>query len=145
MIKKNKKSRLTTVVAASGLFVILVFSAPVNAEEPQTETVSSCIFKNPFAPLLPKKLIETKVEVKETPQKIIEAPVKPPNLNISGIVWNTNRPQAIINSYVVGIGDKIANVTIIDIIKSGVAIEFQGKRFIIHPEKDFAEPLEQIN
>ena len=40
-----------------------------------------------------------------------------PGINIAGVVWNTDRPRAIINGQIAGIGDMVSGVKIIDIQK----------------------------
>jgi hypothetical protein len=50
-----------------------------------------------------------------------------PDINIAGVVWNTDRPQAIINGQIVGIGDTVSGVTILDIKKMGITVLFQGR------------------
>lgn len=50
-----------------------------------------------------------------------------PGINVAGVVWNTDRPQAIINGQIVGIGDTVSGVTILDIKKMGITVLFQGR------------------
>lgn len=50
-----------------------------------------------------------------------------PGMNIAGVVWNTDRPQAIINGQIVGIGDTVSGVTMLDIKKTGITVLFQGR------------------
>ena len=116
-------------------------------------------FKNPFKTYLPekeeipspakidelkkveeeKKKQAAKKEKTSVPSKVKEQvkiePPKPtiiaPKLEISGIVWNTERPQAIINGKVVAIGDKVSDSEIIAIDKTGVEILYQGQKFNI--------------
>jgi len=52
-----------------------------------------------------------------------------PKLEISGIVWGSDIPQAIINGRVVKIGDVIENAHIVDINKNGIDIFFEGRQF----------------
>jgi type II secretory pathway component PulC len=70
--------------------------------------------------------------VKETKKiDIVEIPVNPPELQVSGLVWGAETPQAIINGKVVKIGDTVENARIENIGKSGVVIEFSGKKFTL--------------
>ena len=147
MRDQENKSRIgqTTAVVLAFLAVLFFFK-PAAAEESQpVATARPYTFRNPFVPFLPKKPIEPVAEIKEAITNATQLAVKPPDLQISGIVWNTDRPQAIINSFVVGVGDTIADVLITNITRSGVSFEYKGKRFIIDPNKNIAEPLEQIN
>ena len=72
--------------------------------------------------------METYVE-KETP--------KPPeqyglaHLQVQGIVWGTEMPQAIINNTVVRVGEIIGEVEILDIRKEGVYVLYQGGQYIL--------------
>ena len=146
MIYKQKYSKHSLALVIIAAFLTILFTAqPVGAEEnsPAAQNIFRS-FKNPFVSFLPQKPAEPIAEapVVEETGKIS---TQPPTLQVNGIVWNTDRPQAIINSYVVGIGDIIAEARIIDITRRGVSFEYQGKRFIIDPNKNVAEPIEQIN
>lgn len=117
-------------------------------------------FRNPFKPWLPKieEIIEklpepTKIEVVEpsdftakkvepTPQKKIIAPVAvPPNLVVNGLIWGTDRPQAIINNRVVSVGDTIENSEIIDINQNGVDVIFSNNLFTIQIEQAITQAI----
>ena len=50
-----------------------------------------------------------------------------PGINVAGVVWNTDRPQAIINGQIVGIGDTVSGAKILDIKKMGITVLFQGR------------------
>ncbi len=79
--------------------------------------------KDPF--LGRKKIVASgdgQVEVSE---------IQPPVLNIQGIVWGGDIPQAIIDGKVVRIGDIVANAHIVDISQKGVDIFFEGRQFSI--------------
>jgi len=65
-------------------------------------------------------------------------PVKKPNkklplpkITISGLIWNTDMPQAIVNGQVKKIGDTVAGVKLIDITKTGITVEYMGEKVII--------------
>jgi len=103
--------------------------------------------RNPFIPSTPKKKEKPKPEPKpvkkpperRTPQLWKPRPTKPapraitkaPSLKITGIVWNSDRPQAIINDQVIDIGDKVQNATIKEITKTEIKVEYGGKEFSI--------------
>jgi hypothetical protein len=68
------------------------------------------------------------IEIQEEPQ----APAEPrplPVLEVQGIIWGGNFPQAIINSKVLGIGDTIEGVRIIDINNSRVIVSFDRQKY----------------
>lgn len=122
------------------LFVSLGFAA----EQPPEYAVYDILeFKDPFVSLLPKKE-PVKAEA-ATPkpttktEKAQEKEIVLPSVEITGIVWNTNRPQAIINEHVVSIGDKIDDMIISDIRRSGIDIIYQGKHFTIKPDEQMAK------
>jgi len=112
--------------------------------------------KNPFTPQLPKKEVVAPVKkivekpVRQVPPKPeplqnINRPVQsnnpvtekiilePPALNITGLIWNSDRPQAIINEQVVDIGDEILATKIVSIEKTGIEILFDGRTLKIKP------------
>src|SRR3989338_5510975 len=118
---------------------------------------------NPFKSQLPKeeKKTEQRPEVKPVPPepKPVPAPPPPPPpmpvivnpppvvppqppppreepmpiLTITGLIWNTDRPQAIVNGQVADVGDIIAGVKIINIRKGGIDVSFQGRTVTLQP------------
>jgi type II secretory pathway component PulC len=88
-----------------------------------TVEYTSMGLKDPFRLFKPVK------EIKK--MDIVEIPVNPPELRVSGLVWGAETPQAIINGKVVKVGDIIENARIDSIGKSGVVIEFSGKKFTL--------------
>ncbi len=110
-------------------------------------------FKNPFKSCLPEKKVDPepvlpKIEKsippvqpltpgKAEPSTVLpkssspKATVNPPKLDVAGLVWNTNKPQAIINNQVANIGDVIADAEIVEIDSTGVKVLFQGEYFTI--------------
>ncbi|MBU4334593.1 MAG: hypothetical protein KKD07_09145, partial [Candidatus Omnitrophica bacterium] len=95
---------------------------------PSTEATKKAIDKKKAEA---KKAAETKpVFVKPQP---IEVVPEPPQMIISGLVWNSDRPQAIVNNKVIDVGDTIETVQIVAIRKEGIEIEFQGKTITIEP------------
>lgn len=66
----------------------------------------------------------------------IEQPMVSPgltHLKIQGIVWGSKMPQAIINNAVVGVGEVIAGVEILDIRREGVYVLYEGRQYILRP------------
>ncbi|MCA9398721.1 MAG: hypothetical protein KC618_03145 [Candidatus Omnitrophica bacterium] len=125
-------------------FFLLLLSTSFSLEAQENIPGEMGKRRNPFIPQLP-------VEAEPEPPKPAPAPqprpkpqpapepVKPqvkqptrmPTFNISGIVWNSDRPQAIINGSVKDIGDSIDGVKIISIHKEGIDVSFQGKNMTI--------------
>ncbi len=50
------------------------------------------------------------------------------NLHLSGIIWGYERPFAVINDHLVGIGDTVGGVTVTHISKSEVEVAGKGLR-----------------
>ena len=100
--------------------------------------------KNPFTQKLPlpkRPEIETEIEperpetAQPTPPPVepppMQAAVNPPAVAISGLIWGTDHPQAIVNKKIVGVGDKIEDWAITAINEQGIEISWKGiKRFI---------------
>ena len=51
--------------------------------------------------------------------------------NVTGLIWNSNRPQAIVDGEVLEIGDKINGMEIVSIQKTGIEVKFSEKTFKI--------------
>ena len=79
--------------------------------------------KDPTKPKLPKPIVAPPV-VKERPL---------PHIMINGIIWNSDRPQAIINGRIVDIGDTISEIRIIGIRKTGIDGLFDGRNVTLQP------------
>ena len=62
-------------------------------------------------------------------ETIIERPV----IKISGIVWNTDRPQAIIDDEVVDIGDRVKGFSVTGITREGITLTFEDTTFVFEP------------
>ncbi len=111
---------------------------------------SGLIFvENPFKSQLPE-IKEPKIEMPDKPPtnttddpspkppkpivippEIKEKPL--PNITINGIIWNSERPQAIINGKIVDVGDTIAEIYITAIRKTGIDGRFDGRSVTLQP------------
>lgn len=58
-----------------------------------------------------------------------------PDVKISGIIWNSDRPQAIINGSIVDIGDSILGIQITEIRKTGIDGLFHGRSVTIQTQR----------
>ncbi len=101
---------------------------------------SEAFLKNPFEPQIPAKESEiiappppVQPETTKTPEVSSESELPLPALTITGVVWNSKRPQAIINENVVDVGDEIEGVKIIGIKKTAIDVMFQGREITIEP------------
>ena len=90
-----------------------------------------------FQPVIPQPETEPKVKTPARPKPTIQPKeiVPLPDLIVSGIIWNSDRPQAIINGYVVDIGDIILDIKITDILKTGIKGEFHGRTITIKTQR----------
>lgn len=106
------------------------------------ENVNAAV-RNPFMPQLPlpkepnKEDLDKKGAVKPA-DKPLPGPVtleekNLPSLKVTGLVWNSKRPQAIINGQVVGVGETIGEVKIVSIRPDGVDVLYQDKIITITP------------
>jgi len=101
--------------------------------------------KNPFKALLPQKPVqnvaaESVSERKDRQRALqsvelpkVEVKIEPPALILSGLVWNSSRPQAIVNGTIVRVGDEINGVTIIKIARDGVEGDFKDVKVYLKP------------
>lgn len=79
---------------------------------------------------------------KEKAQPIEEVDVTLPSLEFQGMVWNSVRPQVIIDNKVydiedtieVGSGDAKAKIKIKDITRDGVYLRYKAREFIVKPK-----------
>ena len=67
---------------------------------------------------------------------VLAVEVRPPVITISGLVWNTDRPQAIVNNQIVEIGDKINEWTIVTIDEEGIEIAYKDKIVVVSNQFD---------
>jgi len=80
-------------------------------------------FEDPFG----IELIEQPVEKKE--EKVEVRPLPP--MEIQGLIWGGNFPQAIVNEKVVKVGDTIEEARVIEIRKDGLKVLFQGEEHLV--------------
>lgn len=116
-----------------GLFFIgaggfLIFPAQTRAEE-----------FNPFKPQLPAKTISVGAggpDIQQPPPERFTREV-----NIQGVVWDTDRPQAVIEGRVYSEGDRIDEIdaAIIEINREGITIEYQGCPYFLKKRTAYSE------
>lgn len=58
-------------------------------------------------------------------------PVAPPAMAITGIVWGSQKPMAIINGRLVGIGDVVGDAEIVAVERGAVRVRVQGQEFVL--------------
>lgn len=101
--------------------------------------------RDPFISQLPQKEIPVKILTAPITAPKVSAPVAPitpPPLQITGVIWNTLRPQAIVNGKIVDVGDRLGDLTILSIDRDFLEISYQGKNFEIGTQSQNNQPLE---
>ncbi len=88
---------------------------------------------SPIQPDIQTGAAETPVIVSQQTQAVEEVLLPKPDYKISGIVWNTDRPQAIMEGRILDVGDSIEQWRIIGISRGGVEISFKNQKFLIEP------------
>ncbi|MBN1869618.1 MAG: hypothetical protein JW847_03460 [Candidatus Omnitrophica bacterium] len=77
---------------------------------------------------IPEETIDEEHETAEPTEVPIVVPERPvPIVIINGIIWNSDRPQAIVDGKIFGIGDIVSEIRIIDIQKTGIIGQFDGR------------------
>jgi hypothetical protein len=128
--------------------MFLLISMPVFAQSTLPDTDDEKVLqeflsnpKNPFISPLEKK-DEVLKPVEPPKEKSLAAPVeapapepvkKPelPQLNLIGLVWGGDKPQAIIDDQIVNIGDSIKNAKVVAITEIGVDLEYEGEKVLL--------------
>ncbi len=81
--------------------------------------------RDPFLSYLPQ-------DVKTTPEEqMTVADVPPPVLHLQGLMYGELKPRAIIDGHIVGEGDHFGEVRVIQILRDGVVLTFQNRRFFL--------------
>ena len=129
---KNKILVLLTLIVLSSNFAFAQSQEEFIIDTTYDNTYTG---KNPFEPQLPEVKPEPPPDISNrttsttrnvTPQPPPKPPVIFPNLVINGVIWNTDRPQAIINNQVVDEGDNIEGLTIVKIRKNEIEVSLEG-------------------
>lgn len=100
--------------------------------------------RNPFQSFLPQKSkpaapdgsaedhTRRSATLMAEPPKV-EIKIEPPKLILSGLIWNSDQPQAIVDGHVVGVSDKVKGVKITAITARGVEGDFNGIKVHLKP------------
>jgi hypothetical protein len=80
--------------------------------------------QGPITPIVKPLSIEIPLQV--LPGGTAEAGPALPPFTITGVIWNSDRPQAIINGQVVDVGDTVSNTKIVAIKKDGIDVLVEG-------------------
>lgn len=151
--------RISAIILAMGMIGGLCL--PAGAQPEGNVTLEP--IRNPFVPQLPEKpkidetattSVQTQLQqtgttpppansgTGTTPPKTaaqggettpVPPPVPKPNFRISGLIWNSPRPQVIINGQVLDIGDEIQGFRIESINQTGVDVSIRGVTLTVEP------------
>ncbi len=124
-LKKENDFVLNELPTAKNPFISKLPQPPQQETTMPTETSTEQVKPKPPEEHTPA--IQRREQTNRSQQNIRE--LQPPNLTIKGIIWNTNRPQAIINDRVVDVGDTLDDAKIISIEKSKINVLYKGKEF----------------
>lgn len=112
-------------------FIIILLNLILEFNFPNIVFCVEEVMRDPFIPQLPRK---EKV-VTTTPEAGKSAPqVTAPKFTVQGMVWDSDKPQAIIDNKIYNLGDEINGAKIIEINKEGVKVIYQSNIFVITPE-----------
>ena len=98
-----------------------------NTSQQQTNTISN----NNDNVKTPDQLTTSKTKQEDSPP--IPIPIPQPNFAVTAVIWNTDRPQAIINGKVVDIGDQVDGFKIESIHQSGIEVSIRGVKLTVKP------------
>lgn len=134
--------RLGRMKLRAGFFFIIAFSGsiiicpvPAEAQKGKAEARVEYVGADYRDPLeLPPAL---RAPVAPPVEEVLERPgveVELPPLKVEGMVWGSERPQAIIDGEVFDIGDTVNGAKILDISKDGVILLYKNRSFVIRPK-----------
>lgn len=136
------------------IFCLILLTIPSLSSAEVTNLQKGDLFEllNPFESQLPKPKIKVIAPLQNKKQQTttrnniqnpnnanikapdpVEKKKEIPKVKINGLVWNSTRPQAIVNGEVLDIGDKIQSFKIMAIKKTGIDISYYGKIVRINP------------
>lgn len=104
------------------IMIIILSSISFPAEAVVTYDLKD--LRDPFESLLPKEA--SKADNKDAL----------PPLIVKGLIWGSNKPQAIVNDSVVKIGDEVAGTKIVDINKDYITVLFNNRLYELHLKKE---------
>ncbi|PIQ83565.1 MAG: hypothetical protein COV75_06785 [Candidatus Omnitrophica bacterium CG11_big_fil_rev_8_21_14_0_20_63_9] len=91
--------------------------------------------RNPFKSVIPEPPPKPIVEADLVTPVAKPPPPPPPALDIQGLLWGGELPQAIIGHQIYRVGDSIGGMTIIDIDYRGITVDYHGEP-VVYPVSD---------
>jgi len=154
MADTNKKKQQMEYIAVAVLSVIAIFIA-VNKFAGKTEERD--IFPVKLFTKKPQEAEETRpvthekkgveytaidkrtpfkspLEEKKKKKVVVEEEIILPAMIVQGMIWNSPRPQAVIDKKIYNIDDIVNGAKIEDVTKDGVHLNYKGKEFVIRPK-----------
>lgn len=120
---------------------LMAYFSGEDADVDRDLTVSIRRIRNPFISGIPEPepVPEIKMDTRRSdpiPETmVIDDHVEPaPQVVISGLVWDTARPQAIIDNLIMNVGDSIGSWMIVEISQKGILVESASRaRYLLKP------------
>ncbi|MFC1703628.1 hypothetical protein ACFL1E_02440 [Candidatus Omnitrophota bacterium] len=138
-----KKKIFTLLLLHFFTSAFLFFTSYAEGATEKTRVVfDSYDLESPFTPKLPEPAEVQPVEVQSQTDKPLPREVVPPRFSIQGIIWNTDKPQAIVDNVIVGIGGLVKEAYILDITKEGIKVLYEDTLFFIESETSVSSELE---
>jgi hypothetical protein len=90
--------------------------------------------RDPFTPQIPQEAKPAlPIATTSIPNIVPEQATPVPQFIVSGMIWNSKKPAAIVNDQVVAIGDQISNWAVTQITKDGINMTFEQQNLWIKP------------
>ena len=96
--------------------------------------------KDPFESYLPNQEKPEEVSPSAGKAGVAEETFDTSSLQVTGLVWGTENPKAIINGNVVGKGDVVNGGEIIDISKEGILFKYKEKEYLMKRQSAVTNP-----
>ena len=116
------RAALLTILTAT-----IAVSAGSMAAQAAAVEYTGAAHRDPFKSQLPVKQpakTEEKLPIKNEPVTV-------DFLTVSGVVWNSERPQAIINGKVVTVGSEVGGAEVVAISEAQVQVRYKGQLFVL--------------
>lgn len=107
--------------------------ATEDAENDMNTNGPDNLFKNPFIPQIPQEAKTAPVPSDNSTPVVVPVVAVTPQFTVAGVVWNSKKPQAILNGQVVGVGDHVSNWAVSEITKEGVRVTSEEQNLWIKP------------
>ncbi len=107
---------------------------PIQPAASETIAYTADALRNPMVSLLPKPVEGPGAVPADTVgSSPMDTVRQAPAVIVQGIIWGSNRPQALIDGVLYEVGDTIQNAQIVSIDRSGVTVNVHGATFALTP------------